>query len=251
VPDTVGRVRLRITATYLVLVLISAAALISAWLSQNFARDLLLNLGASFVMVLLTLIVFEPIARGIHAAQLSLKALQEELARGQQEIARMQTDLAVVSRVEEISLTRVLRNARMSIDVVSQLDEAASSWTSLLDQRYLTLQRDATLRGVAQRHLFIVTDELEAFGEVLGEKVRRLEAVGVEIRTVRRHQLEPAIRDWRSLDFVTLDQRLSFTMSDDEPLVLMETTPEALWLRASRFDNLWSLGRDLDITIGT
>jgi hypothetical protein len=150
------------------------------------------------------------------------------------------------------------REARTSINAISLstvdagvLGLDGGLWTSDLGQRYLELQREAVIRKVRIRRIFVVEHEHEEM--VQDESFLRITAmqrdIGVEVRMLD-HKLIP---DWmRSMifDFIVFDGAVSyettpttsFTSGQTRPAVLrtrLAPQPKRVQELEERFEKLW------------
>ena len=124
-------------------------------------------------------------------------------------------------------------------------------WTSDLGQRYLELQREAVIRNVRIRRIFVVEHEHEEM--VQDESFLRITAmqrdIGVEVRMLD-HKLIP---DWmRSMifDFIVFDGAVSYETTPTTSFTSGQTRPGMLRTRLApqpkrvqelmeRFEKLW------------
>jgi hypothetical protein len=124
-------------------------------------------------------------------------------------------------------------------------------WTSDLGQRYLELQREAVIRNVRIRRIFVVEHEHEEM--VQDESFLRITAmqrdIGVEVRLLD-HKLIP---DWmRSMifDFIVFDGAVSYETTPTTSFTSGQTRPGMLRTRLApqpkrvqeleeRFEKLW------------
>jgi hypothetical protein len=150
------------------------------------------------------------------------------------------------------------REAQTSINAISLstvdagvLGLDGGLWTSDLGQRYLELQREAVIRNVRIRRIFVVEHEHEEM--VQDESFLRITAmqrdIGVEVRMLD-HKLIP---DWmRSMifDFIVFDGAVSYETTPTTSFTSGQTRPGMLRTRLApqpkrvqeleeRFEKLW------------
>jgi hypothetical protein len=150
------------------------------------------------------------------------------------------------------------REAQTSINAISLstvdagvLGLDGGLWTSDLGQRYLELQREAVIRNVRIRRIFVVEHEHEEM--VQDESFLRITAmqrdIGVEVRLLD-HKLIP---DWmRSMifDFIVFDGAVSYETTPTTSFTSGQTRPGMLRTRLApqpkrvqeleeRFEKLW------------
>jgi hypothetical protein len=150
------------------------------------------------------------------------------------------------------------REAQTSINAISLstvdagvLGLDGGLWTSDLGQRYLELQREAVIRKVRIRRIFVVEHEHEEM--VQDESFLRITAmqrdIGVEVRMLD-HKLIP---DWmRSMifDFIVFDGAVSYETTPTTSFTSGQTRPAMLRTRLApqpkrvqeleeRFEKLW------------
>jgi hypothetical protein len=126
-------------------------------------------------------------------------------------------------------LLGLAREARQSIDAISLSTVDAGLrgfdgglWTSDLGTRYLELQREAIVRGVRIRRIFVFENEDLAHDETFLKITQMQSDVGVEVRMLD-HQLIP---DWMQsmiFDFIVFDRAVSY-----------ETTPATTFTGGQR-----------------
>jgi hypothetical protein len=232
-----GRFRARVrplTATILV-TLVAVATLAAAGLTTGFARDLLLNVGATLVLVPPTYLVFSPIFERLR-----------------------QTAAAIVehARLDRVALTAGVRGSRWIVEVMA-------TWSSMLEEEpYREPFLDAlasALRGGAGVRILLLDPESIAVDqrtkELDGLDVRRL--IGANLRCLHTFadRLDPAAR--RALEVRVYDAAPSMQLFrwDDKVLIsfypLHERVVTARQIETyvsnplgefaqSRFDELWA-----------
>lgn len=231
-----GRFRARLrpfTATVLV-TLVAVATLAAAGLATGFARDLLLNVGATLVLVPPTYLVFSPIFERLR-----------------------QTAAAIVehSRLDRAALDAGVRGSRWIVEVMA-------TWSSMLDEPHREQFLDAlatALRGGATARILLLDPEsfavVQRTKELDGLDVRRL--IGANLRCLRAFadRLDPPAR--RALEVRVYDASPSMQLFrwDDKVLIsfypLHERVVNARQIETyvsnplgefaqSRFDELWA-----------
>jgi hypothetical protein len=150
------------------------------------------------------------------------------------------------------------REAKTSIDAISLstvdagvLGLDGGLWTSDLGQRYLELQREAVIRDVRIRRIFVVEDEHEQMvrDESFLRIIQMQRDIGVKVRMLD-HKLIP---DWmRSMifDFIVFDGAVSYETTPTTSFTSGQTRPGMLRTRLApqpkrvqeleeRFEKLW------------
>lgn len=231
-----GRFRARVrplTATVLV-TLVAVATLAAAGLTTGFARELLLNVGASLVLVPPTYLVFSPIFERLR-----------------------QTAAAIVEhpRLDRAALTAGLRGSRWIIEVMA-------TFSSVLEEPYREPFLDAlatALRGGAAVRVLLLDPEsyavLQRTKELDGLDVRWL--IGANLRCLHAFadRLDPAVRRALEVRVYNASPSMQLFRWDDRVLISFYPPHERVVtarqietyvsnplgeFAQSRFDELWA-----------
>lgn len=158
-------------------------------------------------------------------------------------------------------LLTLAREAKQSIDATSTtevdgggMDFDDGFWTTALGRRYLGAQRDAAMRGVTVRRLFILTSPDPANDPEFQEVYRKQIEAHITVRILASSDF-PTWRGPSQLDFILFDGLVSYeTISatrfkQDKPNIeqtVLNTKRNHVKDRHLLFEELWELGHALD-----
>jgi hypothetical protein len=160
-------------------------------------------------------------------------------------------------------LLGLARVARSSIDATSltTVDGGGQGfvdgglWSSDLGYLYLQLQRNAIMRGVTIRRVFIMDRPDLISHPDLAAILRRQHEMGVEVRTLDPTAIGPN-RRYLLVDFIVIDSVLAYTSTpvpalpnDTRPSIVstrLVTDPERINQWVNRYRELWDLATPYD-----
>lgn len=214
--------------------------------------------------------VGSPITRLIHGVHgftssspdLALRLARSEIDRLGHFLREISDGQATYDGEDQDWLLALANGATKSIDATSTtaVDGGGATyhdnfWTSSLGQRYLGAQRDAANRGVIIRRLFILSPPSFAADPGLQKIYQMQTEVHISVRILDPSKI-PARRISSLFDFILFDDLMSYEAipatrldpSIKPCIVSTQLIARERHIRERRdlFDELWSLGRELD-----
>jgi hypothetical protein len=236
-----------------------------AFLKINKATATYSTIEASPVGSDISKLVESAIKLGDSSPDVALCLARSEIGRMARFIRELGEGLATYDGEDQDWLLTLAREAKQSIDATSTTEVDGGGmgfddgfWTTALGRRYLGAQRDAAMRGVTVRRLFILTSPDPANDPEFQEVYRKQIEAHITVRILASSKL-PTWRGPSQLDFILFDGLVSYeTISatrfkQDKPNIeqtVLNTKRDHVKGRHARFEELWELGYALDDATG-
>lgn len=204
-----------------------------------------------------------------HSTQINPKAPPIVVRFAQHEISRMSDFLKELSRGSNVTyegedrdwMLGLARTAETSIDATSLTTVDAGGqgfvdgglWASDLGQRYLEVQRDAVVRGVTVRRVFILNRKEFADDPGFRHVCQLQQEMGINVRVLDSSTV-PGVQRSSMFDFVLFDEAVSYEVTPGSPMedtdrpnivnTRLELRPSRVRDRALRFRDLWASARE-------
>jgi hypothetical protein len=206
-----------------------------------------------------------------HSTQLDPTAPSLILRFAQAEIGRMSEFLKELSEGGNVTyegedrdwMLGLAKNAEQAIDATSLTTVDARGngfvdsglWSSDLGQRYLEVQRDAIIRGVRIRRVFIMDRPTLAQDAAFLDVCKLQRDLGIQVRVLDSSAI-PGTRRSSLFDFVLFDDAISYETTPASSLdgsvrpaivnTRLELRPNRVKDRIQRFKDLWASAREFD-----